>query len=87
MSYTIVKRTVSLGSSVFVIDIDVENRQDDALTLAMLYAEEHCKRCWSGECVLHIGAMQNSDGIYGYRFLTPNGSVVEYYLERVTSGR
>ena len=87
MHYAIIKRTVSLNSSVFVIDIDAETCRDDALTLAMLYAEEHCKRCWSGECVLRIGAMQNVDGIYGYRFLTSNGSVVEYYLQRVTSGR
>ena len=69
----------SVGGEFF---IDSESRKEDALLLAMLYAEEHHERIFCNKKHRGIGAVLNlkQDECIGYRFLTSNYSTVTYFI-------
>ena len=64
--------------------IATEKSKEDALVLAQLYAEEHYDRIYCDSKVrVGIGAIADEKNIFaiGYRFLTSNGSLVEYKIQ------
>lgn len=65
------------------VTVDVMPKRDEALCLAMLYAESHHDKLYqAAERYLHIGAKVTPLGEHiGYQFATSNGTMVSYEVD------